>query len=204
MPRNYVDKDFERERLVHQYIQALDQGDTDAIAVVLEAALDDPELDRIIEEIHLSYQEELQLPSTITDAEVVRELVHKYLPSAFKEQEVENELLTVGEVAAYLQAKGRILAIDKEANVSLLNSTVALPEELNVQAIKQLASELGIKASDRYWRSFRDTAIALEMGRGQMEAQLMAARKKRTQRNKRADQGSGVTSTTDSFQEERP
>jgi hypothetical protein len=204
MPRNYVDKDFERERLVHHYTRALDQGDADGIAVVLEAALDDPELDRIIEEIHLSFQEELRLPSTATDVEIVRELVHKHLPSAFEEQEVEDELLTVGEIAACLQAKGRILPIDKEANVRLLSSTVALPEELNVQAIKQLASELGVNASDRYWRSFRDTAIALEMGRGQIQAQLMAAREKRTQRNKRANQGSGMTSTTDLSQEEKP
>ncbi len=47
-----------REKLIYRYVQAMDQGDVEEIAIVLEAALNDSELDRIITEIDLAYQEE--------------------------------------------------------------------------------------------------------------------------------------------------
>lgn len=181
MHRNHIDKEFNRERLIYQYVRALDRGDADGIAAVLQAALDDPELDRVIEEIHLSYQEELQLTPVVTDAEIVRELVRKCLPSSF-EEDLEDTPLTVGEVAARLKADRGVLPADQEANRFLLCSTETLPALLSIQEVKKLAERLGVQASDRYWRNFRDTAITMGMGRGQSHAQLAVAREERARR----------------------
>ena len=53
-----TNKNYQREQAIHRYIQALDKGDMDGVAEVLDAALYDPELERIITEINLSYHEE--------------------------------------------------------------------------------------------------------------------------------------------------
>ena len=56
--QHQVDQDnILREKLIYRYVQAMDRGDVQKIAAVLEAALNDPELDRIITEIDLAYQE---------------------------------------------------------------------------------------------------------------------------------------------------
>lgn len=178
MHKRDVEPNLNRDRMIHRYVQALDQGDVEGIAAILEAALDDPELDKVIEEINLSYQEELHLTPITTDAEVVRELVWKHISSAFEEEDLNEKPLTVGEVAARLQADRSVPSADQEANRSLLSSSEPLPPWLSVQKIRKLADQLIVKASDRYWRKFRDTAITLGMGRGQSQAQLAAARER--------------------------
>lgn len=190
MHKRDVDQNLSQVRMIHRYVQALDQGDVEEIAAILEAALDDPELDRVIEEINLSYQEELHLTPITTDAEVVRELVSKHILSAFEEEKLDEKPLTVGEVAARLQADRSVPSADQEANRSLLSSSELLPPLLSIQEIRKLADRLRVKASDRYWRNFRDTAITLGMGRGQSQAQLAAAR----DRTQRKLQGEGQNS----------
>ncbi len=51
-------KNSQREKAIHRYIQALDKGDMDGVSEVLDAALSDSELERIITEINLAYHEE--------------------------------------------------------------------------------------------------------------------------------------------------
>lgn len=51
-------ENISRERLIYRYVQAMDQGNAEEIDAVLEAALDDPELDRMIGEIDLALQGE--------------------------------------------------------------------------------------------------------------------------------------------------
>lgn len=58
MQQPSVDK--EREKAVYQYVTALDRGDMEGIGAVLEADVNDSELERIIREINLAYQEEEQ------------------------------------------------------------------------------------------------------------------------------------------------
>jgi hypothetical protein len=72
-----------------------------------------------------------------------------------------------------LQADRRVPVTDQEANRHLLHSSVPIPEWLSAQAIRQLAIELGVTASDRFWRFFRDTAIMLGMGRSHEQTQLL-------------------------------
>ena len=169
-----------RAKAVYRYVQALDQGDMDSVAAVLRDALYDPELSRIIAEVNLAYQEEERLTPIADDAHLVRELIRKHLLSAFEAEEPEDETpLTVGQVAARLQADRRVPPADQEANRRLLGSSTPLPAWLSVQAVRQLAKELGVTASERFWRAFRDTAIMLGMGQRHKRAQLAAAREQR-------------------------
>lgn len=59
MQHSKVEK--EREKAIFQYVKALDRGDTEGIGTVLQAAENDPKLERIIREINLAYQEEEQV-----------------------------------------------------------------------------------------------------------------------------------------------
>lgn len=62
MQQSSVDK--EREKAIYQYVTALDRGDIEGIGAVLKAAEKDPELERIIREINLTYHKEEQVTLT--------------------------------------------------------------------------------------------------------------------------------------------
>lgn len=171
--------DFVRTQAIHRYVDALDRGDIDGIDQVLEAAMHDSELSRIIEEINLEYQDQDQLTPIAADAQLVRDLLQQHLSSAFDINEPDETPLTVGQVAARLHAERRVPVADQEANRRLVVSSVPLPTWLSAQAVRQLAMELGVAASDRFWRMFRDTAITLGMGQSHKSAQLAAAREER-------------------------
>lgn len=191
-----------REKLIYRYIQAMDRGDVEEIAAVLEAALDDPELDRIITEIDLAYQEEEQLTPIAQDAELVRKLIREHLSSAFQTEESDDKPLTVGEVAARLKADRKVPEADEETNRLLLTSSKSIPTWLSGKAIKKLAEELGVTASKHFWRVFKDTAITLNMGRSHSQAQLLAAREERAQYIYTKDTGSKTSTDENSEQEE--
>jgi hypothetical protein len=183
---------YSREKAIHLYVQALDQGDMEVVAQILDAACDDPELEQIITEINLAYQEEEQLTPIATDAEIIRNLLHKHLHSAFEViQEEEKPLIfedideeekpvTVGDVVKRLQDINRVPSADKDIISKLLDSSVPLPVKLSIQAVRQLAVELRINASERFLDMFRDTAITLSMGRSHNRAQLAAAREQKS------------------------
>lgn len=196
MQKQNLNREVLREKLIYCYVQALDKGDMDGVAAVLEAALDDPELDRVLAEINMTYQEEELLTPTAADAQLVRKLLREHLVSAFVVSEPIETPLTVGEIAARLQADRRVPLADQETNRHLLHSTIPVPEWLSAQAIKQLAKDLGVSASERFWRFFRDTAIMLGMGRNHEQAQLAAAREERARlRNQEQASSSSKTDT---------
>lgn len=56
-----MQQEVEREKAIFQYVTALDRGDMNGVGEVLEAALTDPELERIITEINVAYQQEEQI-----------------------------------------------------------------------------------------------------------------------------------------------
>lgn len=178
MQRNFVDEDIrKRERLIYRYVSALDEGDINA-AAVFDAAQNDSELDRLIAEINLAYQDEEALTPLAADANLMRELIRRHLPAAFETQEHLFRPLTVGEVASYLQAQRRVQPSEQDVTRSLLKSRAPLPKWLSVQEVKRLAAELGVNGSERFWKVFRDAAITLCMGHNHQQAQL-AAREER-------------------------
>lgn len=203
MQKHNTNKSFvTREQAIHRYIQALDRGDMEGVAAVLEAACDNPELERIITEINLAYQEEEQITQIATDAQLIRDLIRKHLHSAFENNEEEELLtvgnvvpgeeekpLTVGDVAQRLQESNRVPSADQDTLRRLLSSSVPLPTSLSIQAVRQLAADLKIKASERFLDIFRDTAIMLGMGRSHSKAQLVAAREQRSPYQTRQSNG---------------
>jgi hypothetical protein len=169
-----------RDRTIHLYVQAMDRGDIDTIIRILEMAMDDHELDHAIAEINLAIEEEAMLSTLANDAQLVRDLIDKYLPSSKPIELAEQEALTVRDVAAQMQAKHNVPVADQQAHQELLGKSIELPSWLSIQEIKRLAHELQIQASDRFWKSFRETAIMMGMGKGQ--AQMAATRRNEKRR----------------------
>ena len=200
---------YEREKAIYRYVQALDNGDLDSVAEVLELALCDQELERIIEEIDLAYQEEEGITPTATDAAIVRDLIHQHLHSAFegegrggflrlsnhlvekpdsnKEKLVANssgklriQPITVGDVARHLQQRKSFKSTENELLESLLNSSVLIPSSPSLKEIEQLFIEnLQLNVNRRFIDNFRKVAIKLGMGRSYSNAQLAAARQQK-------------------------
>lgn len=165
------------ERAAHRYIKALDAGDIDGVTAVLEEAQHDAELDHVITEINLAFHEELQLDTFTADAGLVKELAAKHFQSVAM-AEPQHTPLTVGEVAARLKEMRRVPFSDVKVNDELLTNKSHMPTLLSMAEVKKLAEALGVKASNFYWKKFRDAAIALRMRHGQSQVRL-AAREER-------------------------
>ena len=163
-----------REKAIYRYVEALDRAELEIVAEVIGLAIDDPELSQAIIEVNSAFQQEMQLTPLSADAEIVRTLIHEHLGSG-ELVHTENLPLTVGEVAAKLKSDRRVPFTEERVNDLLLNNQQPLPALLSFEATKQIGRDLGIEASDRFWRAFRDAAITLSMGRGR-ESQLLAAR----------------------------
>lgn len=178
---------YEREKAIYRYVIALDNGDMDDVAEVLELALYDQELERIIEEIDLAYQEEEGITTISTDAAIIKNLIQQHLHSAFEEvsnnkmdlvtDEQINKPLTVGDVARRLQQTKSFNSTESDFLSDLLNSTLLIPSPSSFQAIeKLLTKDLQINVNRRFIDNFRKVAIKLSMGRSYNNAQLAAAR----------------------------
>jgi hypothetical protein len=172
--------DINRQKAIQRYVSALDEGDLDNVALVLELAAEDPILDQMIIEINQSIEQEEELTDFAKDAEIVRSLVHQHFASELIDNNLERPL-TVGEVVARMQADRNVPTLDQSVHQNLLRLAIPLPEFLSIQAIRKLATNLQVNASERFWRSFRDTAIKMGIGRGQ--AQMAAARKQKLQKS---------------------
>lgn len=194
-------KEILREKLIYRYVQALDQGDLDQVADILEQSMNDPELDRAITEINLAIEVEEGLSSLAVDAEKVGNIARKHLHAPAEADTIEDKPLTVGEVAARLKSDRRVPFVDIEANERLLTISHPLPAWLSIQAVKQLAGELGVTASDRFWLAFHDTAVMLSMGRSH-QTQLLAARPESSRRTTRENRGLPFQQSTDENEKE--
>lgn len=163
-----------RDRALHRYITALERGDTDGVAAILEMALDDPELDQLISEVNQTFEEEEALIPTANDAELVRDLLHKHFASAFEDEKVETVPFEVRDVAYRLERDPRVPSADRKTNRSLRGVNVALPRRLDRRGMERLKKDLHVEASERFWRRFKDAAIAMEIGRANSLGRLAA------------------------------
>lgn len=157
-----------RDRSVERYILALERGDFDAVAAILDEAAMDPELDRLLAEVDAALHAEAGLTIRADDAKTVRALLFRHLPSAFVEPETGPP--TVGDVAARLRAdhasgQQPLLPGDLSANDQLLGNRTVLAGRLTPRVIRQLTAPLGVQASDRYWELFRRAAVELGIAR---------------------------------------
>jgi hypothetical protein len=164
-----------------RYLDALDAGDAAALAELWERAAEDPQLEQVLGDLTDGLADlEGPSPSWEIDAERVRDLLREHLPSAFHEEHAPPPL-TVRDVAARLQTDSalgtRFQDTDRTANARLLADTTPLPEELGLPHFEKWRTSLGVNASAHYWRSFRQAAVLLAMGRCQQAGELAAARR---------------------------
>lgn len=170
-----------RQKAIQRYVSALDKGNLDDVLVVLEEATEDPILDRMIVEINQAIEQEEGLTPFAKDAQLVRTLVEKHFDN-FQLAESDDRPITVGDVAARMQADRNVPVSDQVVHKELVRLAIPLPKFLNIQAIRKLASNLQVNASEKFWRVFRDTAIMMGIGRGQ--ARMAAARKQKARKSR--------------------
>lgn len=177
--------EMERDEAIAQYILAFDHGDLDALAQILDRAIDDPELDRQIAGINAVLHAEAGLPRPEEQAQVVRRLLLRHFPDETAEPVVRP--LTVGEVALRLQAdyatSGAISEHDRKVNQQLVSSSVSVPLPAHGANIARLAAQLQLSASEAYWEAFRRTAALLSVARERTEIELAAARRQQRTRS---------------------
>ena len=72
----------------------------------------------------------------------------------------------------------RLSAADKHANGSLLKlDSTLVPDDLSLPHFEKWKTSLGVSASSRYWRAFRQAVVLLMMGRSEQAGVLAAARR---------------------------
>jgi Zn-dependent peptidase ImmA (M78 family) len=177
-----------RTQTLFRYIRALDQGDEDAITQVLEAALRDPELDRLLGEVNLAFCEEGGLSPVGAEVELVRHLLRRHFASAFEEPETDAPLM-VADVAAKLHADWRgsagVTRADRDTARQLLSVDLPVPATLSRSRLDELSqilsSCLSNPASARFWHKFKNAAISLRLRGTTPQGQLALARESRTQ-----------------------
>lgn len=172
-----------REKALYRYMDALERGDFEVMARILQQAERDPELEAMIWEVQTAYLIEQETEQQEDDIMLVRQLLQKHLPSGFVvTQDVQDvPPLTVSDVVARMQAdevvKGSLKDELQGVVQQLRQSTVPLPSNLGVQGIRDLFVQLGVRASKRIHKLFSETALFLSAGRAQGMAQLAATRR---------------------------
>lgn len=175
-----------RKLLIDLYIEGLDESNDEKVAKVLHFTLRDEELDEMVSRVNWFYAQELGFNEL---AEKVVELAREHLPSAFKENDYEEKILTFGDVAKQLIVKNRVPKGEEEANRQLAENATPLPGYLSLAEIKRIAGELRLQIRDRYWTPFFREAGFLVMRESQQQA-AFATRAKRLQKKKENKDGS--------------
>ncbi|TAK28738.1 MAG: hypothetical protein EPO21_22190 [Chloroflexota bacterium] len=175
-----VNDERRRELSLYEYVQAFDRGDFEAVAKVLTEAISDAELDRQIADVNAVLHADAGLQPVSEQSRLIRELMLRHLPSALVGSDEVPAPITIGDVAARLQAEHAIgqplLPADLVVNRTLLASMELLPTPVTSATILSLATRLQVMASARYWELFRRAALMLAIARQRGEVQLAAAR----------------------------
>jgi hypothetical protein len=170
-----------RDREATRYLDALDAGDLEALALFWDRAASDPELEGILRELSEDlHAVEGSGTDFATDAARVRELALRHFPAASPPEDPAGPP-TSADVARRLQSEadlgGRLDLEDRRANAVMLTKEEPLPEPLRLARLEQWGETLGVKASPRYWFAFHKVAVMLDMARCQQEGRLAAARR---------------------------
>lgn len=174
-----------RTQLLFRYIRALDEGDGDALSAVLDAALRDEELSRLLDEVNTFWAQEQEVSPASPQVELVRQLAERHFPAAFEAPETPAPL-TVADVAAKLHAAWRanaaIARADREVAQKLLGVNLLVPVTARFEALaREISAQFSLEASDRFWLKFKNAAISLTLRGTTPQTQLALAREERTQ-----------------------
>jgi hypothetical protein len=172
----------EREKLLHQYMDALQVGDFEQVMQILRIAEQNPELENLIWDVHTAYVVEVEREQRERRGEGVQQLLPTPAPSAWGASAREEiPSLTVGDVIARMQAdkatealfKGEFMQIAQQ----LRRSSQPLPVGLGLHGVRKLLLQLGVPTNKQFEKHFSQTALFLLDGRQQERDQLAAARK---------------------------
>ena len=181
---------FMREKALHRYISAFEQGDFDIMDEVLQQAMTDPLLEEMIMEAHEYFQGEEKATLRKEDAEKILDLVVQHLTSGIPDEEEAIGIppLTVSDVLMSLQEDAAIQRTLRQEAQSLHEklppSPSLLPDHLGLGDVSQLFAHLHIQVSAKLQKLFREKAIILAMGRQRGIEQLVAARRQKTKRQR--------------------
>lgn len=179
-----------RKLLIDLYIEGLDESNDEKVAIVLEYTLRDSILDEMITRINSYYAAELGFEEL---AETVVRLAHEHLPSAFKEDEYQEQILTFGDVAKQLIVKNRVPKGEEETNRQLTENATPLPSYLSLAEIRRIAGEIfNLEIKDKYLVPFFREANFLIFRHSQQQA-AFATRVKHLQKKKEKNDGSSET-----------
>jgi hypothetical protein len=199
-----------REKAVHRYTSALEQGDFETVAAVLAQAEHDAELERMIVEVNEVLEGEHETAAAEHDAAQVQALLHEHLPSGFPpdDEKVELPPLTIAAVVARMSEDAAQRGQVTQELVTLTRRLAAesrpMPEDLSLGAVRQLFSELEISASAALVKQFRAAAIYLAEGREHGQAYQAAARRQRELRRTPKEAQPRQPDTHRRQQEDRP
>lgn len=183
-----------REKALYRYANALERGDAEILAEVLQEAEYDASLENMLLEIHEAYLVEKNAVANTKDVVLIRQLLQQHLPSGSENTVVEIEIppLTISDVIARLQSDAAVRGpIQQEVTTvvqQLHRNTTPLPHSLSRHGVRTLFTQLGVSVSDHLQKLFRETAIFLSMGREQGIAQLAATRRQQRQQMIRQEQ----------------
>jgi hypothetical protein len=172
-----------REKIVLIYLDAFERDDDERMTWVLREAEHDPELGKLIWEVHATYQAELEEEQREQDVALVRSFLQQHIPSGWEREAEEIPPLTVSDVVAHMQtevavkggARQEVTAVAQK----LRQSTMPLPKNMGLQGVRKLFTELGIQASKQVQRLFSEAALILISQRDQNITQLAATRRQR-------------------------
>lgn len=190
-PNNLNEKD--RERLTILYCAALEDGNFDVTDKILNYAVADSELEKMIFGIEAEMLEEdggrEMLESLLLDLKKtrVKNLAEQSLPSGVLDSDAEDFAtlppLTVRTIFARLQEDATLKAAVRrevaDAQRQMRTGDAELPVDLSVRGIEKLLRSVGVGLGEAAQKFFRQAAVLLKMSRETDEIQLAATRKQR-------------------------
>ena len=184
-----------REKLLYRYINAIERGDFETVASLLQQAENDAELENMIVGVNEVLSDEYDSVAEKETAELVRHLLEKHLPSGLGNTEDDADIppITLSNVAERVISNDSLQShMRKEAKsiAHQLNQTEALlTERFSQRTLSVLFEELGISVSNSLKKLFHETAVFLSMRREQNLAQLAATRRQRGIAKKKNEKG---------------
>jgi hypothetical protein len=174
-----------REKALYLYISAFEQGDFERMDPILQQAVLDPILDRMITEAHDYFLVEDKIEVHAEERERVRALIFEHLGSGIGDTNEDMAIppLTVDDVIGKLQWDPKTNAQIKQEALKLQGQLrqrkIALPQKLSLKEVYRLFEQLGLSASTRLQKLFQEKAVLLAMGREKGMAQMAATRHQR-------------------------
>ncbi len=160
-----------------RYLEAVEQKDFSTMSSIWQAALNDPELEAVLHEIHAGIVEEQAQENAASATATLTAAVETHLPSAdIIKQKVGP--VTVADVAEelYRHTPDRLPAEAHGLNEHLRTVQEPLPDELGLSGLTAWAQTRYGSAPGEYWAAFRRAAVKLELQRAAEAEYHMAAR----------------------------